>query len=73
MKHTISATVAQFPVSVDITANVDRLLSILYAVEEQTLVVTPEGAVSGYSQDSTSLEQIDTVLLEHAIEKLRDQ
>ncbi|MBD2514752.1 carbon-nitrogen hydrolase family protein [Nostoc sp. FACHB-973] len=73
MNPTVSATVAQFPVSLDISANMDHLLSIIYAVEEQTLVVTPEGSVSGYSQDSIFLEQIDTILLEQAIEKLRDE
>lgn len=73
MNHTVSATVAQFPVSLDISANLDHLLSIIYAVEEQTLVVTPEGSVSGYSQNSTFLEQVNTVLLEQAIEKLRDE
>ncbi|MBN4003693.1 hypothetical protein [Nostoc sp. LPT] len=36
----------------------NHLLSIIYGAEEQTLVVTPEGAISGYSQDSTFLEQV---------------
>jgi predicted amidohydrolase len=73
MNHTVSAAVAQFPVSLDISRNLDHLLSIIHTVEEQTIVVTPEGAISGYSQDSTFLEQVNTVLLEQAIGKLRDE
>ncbi len=35
MAHSVSATVAQFPVSLDISRNLNHLLSVIHAVDEE--------------------------------------
>lgn len=71
MNNSISALVAQFPVTLDIQHNLDMILSILSQAEPDTLVILPEGALSGYAEDTNFLTEIDQQLLAIALQKLQ--
>lgn len=73
MTKTIPAAVIQFPVSLDISTNLNYLLSLIAAVEEETLVVTPEGAISGYSQNPNFVQQINTQVLDQALKIVQEE
>jgi predicted amidohydrolase len=73
MTNTISVAVIQFPVLLDISSNLDHLLSFITSVDEETLVITPEGAISGYSQDPNFVKGINTQMLEQALKKVREE
>jgi predicted amidohydrolase len=68
----ISVAVGQFPISFAITENVQNILSMLEQVEPDDLLVLPEGAISGYNEDSRFLELIDRRLLADAIERIAE-
>src|SRR5437879_6794018 len=68
----ISVAVGQFPISFAITENVQYILSMLEQVEPNDLLVLPEGAISGYNEDSRFLELIDRRLLADAIERIAE-
>jgi predicted amidohydrolase len=70
MSH-FSALVAQFPITLDIQHNLDVMLSILAQVEPDTLVILPEGALSGYAEDPEFLSEINPQLLAIALRKLQ--
>ncbi|MFD3156762.1 hypothetical protein ACFIJ5_07880 [Haloimpatiens sp. FM7330] len=65
----LSVLVGQFPIKCDINENLKNILSILEQSEEDDLVVLPEGALSGYSEDISFLENIDLHKLECAMEQ----
>lgn len=69
----VSVVIGQFPIELNIEKNLKTILSILEQAEEEDLVVLPEGALSGYSDDISFLEVIDWGLLEHSLELLRDK
>lgn len=69
----VSLVVGQFPIELNIEKNLKTILNIVEQTEEEDLVVLPEGALSGYSDDISFLEVIDRGLLEHALELLRDK
>src|SRR5512136_676123 len=54
----INAIVAQFPVTLSIQHNLEIIDSILAQTDVGDLVIFPEGAVSGYSTDTSFLKQI---------------
>ncbi len=68
---TLSALVAQFPISLDIGQNLTTMLNMLKQARPGDLVLFPEGALSGYSQDSSFLEAIDLALLADSLDHLR--
>jgi predicted amidohydrolase len=68
----ISTVVAQFPVTLDIQHNLDVILSIVSQTAPDTLIVLPEGALSGYAEDSGFLGEIDPQYLTIALQKLRE-
>jgi predicted amidohydrolase len=49
----IAVAVGQFPVGFDVQRILDAIASFIDAVHEDELLVLPEGAVSGYSDDAT--------------------
>lgn len=55
----ISTLVAQFPVTLNIQHNLEIILLIVSQAEPGTLVILPEGAVSGYAEDPGVLAEID--------------
>lgn len=68
----ISTLVAQFPVTLDVQQNLDTILSIVSRVEPDTLVILPEGALSGYAEDPRFLDEINERHLAIALQKLRE-
>jgi predicted amidohydrolase len=72
MDYFISTLVAQFPVTLDIQHNLDVILSILAQAEPDTLVILPEGALSGYAEDTGFLGEINQQLLAIALRKLQE-
>jgi predicted amidohydrolase len=59
----ISVRVKQFPVDLDIRANLHTILTTLERAQSGELTVFPEGALSGYAEDPDFLSDVDTVLL----------
>jgi predicted amidohydrolase len=72
MSNFIPVLVAQFPVTLDIQYNLDVILSILSQAEPNTLVILPEGALSGYAEDTEFLSKIDRQLLALSLQKLQE-
>lgn len=70
-KPVIAALVAQFPITLDIRHNQDAILSIIARAQPDTLIVLPEGALSGYAEDPAFLQTIDTQMLTTALHDLR--
>ncbi len=66
----ISALVAQFPVSQSIQDNLAAIQEIISQARPGDLVLTPEGSVSGYSNDLSFLEHLDPVELRLALDQL---
>ncbi|MGL5076546.1 MAG: carbon-nitrogen hydrolase family protein, partial [Waterburya sp.] len=71
MNQIVSTLVAQFPVTLDIQHNLDVILSIISQAEPDTLVILPEGALSGYADDTKFLGKINQQLLAIALQKLQ--
>jgi predicted amidohydrolase len=67
----LNAVVAQFPVSLSIPSNLEMIDSVLEQTDVGNLVVFPEGAVSGYSTDTTFLQQINGSELNDGLEHIR--
>lgn len=70
-KRLIHAIVAQFPVTLDIKHNLNVILSIVEQAKESSLILLPEGALSGYDEDARFLESIDLSLLTDSLQTLR--
>ena len=71
-KTTIAALVAQFAIALDIRQNLDAILSIVSDAAPDTLVILPEGSLSGYAEDAAFLNEIDRQLLANALHNLRE-
>jgi predicted amidohydrolase len=67
----ISCVIAQFPVSLSILRNLDRIDSLLAQTRAGDLVLFPEGAISGYSPETSFLQRIQPAELNAAIEHLQ--
>lgn len=67
----ISAVAAQFPVSLTIAENVRHICAILEQIQPDELLVLPEGAISGYSDDPRFLEAIDHDELDSALRDIQ--
>lgn len=72
MNNLIPTLVGQFPVTLNIQHNLDIILSILSQAEPSTLVILPEGALSGYAEDLEFLGEINQQLLKVALRKLQE-
>jgi predicted amidohydrolase len=72
MKNIVSTLVAQFPVTLNIQHNLDVILSILSQTQPHTLVILPEGALSGYAEDPEFLGEINQQFLAIALRKLQE-
>jgi predicted amidohydrolase len=69
----LSVLVGQFPITSDININLKNIISILEESETDDLVILPEGALSGYSDDISFLEGIDVYKLRCAMEELKQE
>ena len=67
----ISVLVAQFPITLDIRQNLESILSIISRAEAGDLIVLPEGALSGYAEDSSFVYDINTALLAESLRSLQ--
>jgi len=67
----IFITIAQFPISSNITSNLQIMLNTVSQVEENEVVLFPEGALSGYDSDPSFLEQVDLEVLKWAMGELQ--
>jgi len=56
----ISCTVAQFPISLSVSVNLNYIQRVLEHASPGTMVVFPEGSVSGYETDINFLQKVDT-------------
>lgn len=55
----VPVLVGQFPISGDISRNLKVIFDVIDEAEPDSLVVLPEGSLSGYSDDVTFLDNID--------------
>lgn len=69
----ISVLVAQFPVSLDIQQNLETILSLVSCAQPDDLVVLPEGALSGYAEDASFLQKINTTILAESLRRLQQE
>jgi predicted amidohydrolase len=69
----ISIFGAQFPITFDIRNNLDQILEILKNSKKYDLVVFPEGCISGYDLNLSFLENVDSNLVNYALETLREE
>ena len=69
----LTAIVAQFPVTLSIQSNLKIIDSVLEQTNAGDLVIFPEGSVSGYSTDTTFLKQINHSELIEGLEHVRKE
>jgi predicted amidohydrolase len=67
----IHILVGQFAVSLDIQHNLEAIEGIVARAKPDSLVVLPEGALSGYQDDLSFLPRIDLGELRRALEQVR--
>lgn len=72
MPKCLRTCVVQFPVSLDPAANAHVILKHLDRADRGTLLVFPEGAVSGYSDNLEFLNAINRARLEEALAALKE-
>ncbi len=66
----ISVLVAQFPIRHSVAANLREIEGVLNQVHPGDLVVLPEGALSGYSDDLSFLDSLDPSEVSAALDTL---
>ena len=71
-KHTFISIVAQFQIVADIDANLQKMLGVMADAPVDSVVVFPEGVLSGYEPTREFLEQIDLAALAAAMQVLQD-
>jgi predicted amidohydrolase len=67
----LTAIVAQFPVTLSIQSNLEIIDSVIEQTNIGDWVIFPEGSVSGYSTDTTFLKQINHNELVASLEHIR--
>jgi predicted amidohydrolase len=67
----LSVLIGQFPIKHDINENLRNIYFILEKSEKDDLIVLPEGALSGYSDDISFLQDIDVNQLNCSMEELK--
>lgn len=69
----ISVLVGQFPITFNIFENFNQIKSILEKSKKDDLVILPEGALSGYSDDIAFLKDINIEELNNAMSLLKEE
>ena len=69
----LNVVIGQFPITLNIEENLDQILQFVSQSYEDDMVVLPEGALSGYEEDPSFLDQIDIDYLANAITKIREE
>jgi len=67
----LKSFVIQFPISSDVLENECQMLALLAGIPKFSLVVFPEGALSGYSEDISFVDDIDLQALSSAIVRFK--
>lgn len=67
----ISAVVAQFPITFSVQTNLEAIQSVLAQTQAGDLVIFPEGCVSGYSDDTRFLQQLDPAEVADGLRQLQ--
>jgi predicted amidohydrolase len=67
----IQAMIAQFPVSWNIAANMASIQALLEQAAEDSLVLFPEGGLSGYSDETAFYAGLDDTALSSALDQLK--
>jgi predicted amidohydrolase len=70
MSRVITAVAMQFAVQMDVASNLDRVASLLSDCPDEALIVTPEGAISGYDPGPDFLSRLNPKAIEAAIEDI---
>lgn len=69
----VSVLVGQFPITFNIYENLEEIKLILEKSQKDDLVVLPEGALSGYSDDITFLKDVKVEELKNAMKLLKEE
>ncbi len=69
----VNLLIAQFRVLLNIAENLNQILEIISNSEEEDLIILPEGALSGYADDMTFLNYIDSKDLHSALKLIKDK
>jgi predicted amidohydrolase len=69
----ISVLVGQFPITFNIYENLKEIKLILKKSQKYDLVVLPEGALSGYSDDSSFLKNVNVEDIKNAMKLLKEE
>jgi predicted amidohydrolase len=69
----LTAIIAQFPVTLSIQHNLEFIDAVLEQTKIGDLVIFPEGAVSGYSTDTTFLQQINHDELTAGLDHIQEE
>jgi len=67
----ISVLVAQFPITMDIRQNLDVIITLIPYAESGDLIILPEGALSGYSEDPAFLKKLSSSVLTKSLKYLQ--
>jgi predicted amidohydrolase len=69
----LSVIIGQFPITLNICENLKEIKLILEKSQKDDLVVLPEGALSGYSDDIDFLKDINVEELENSMKVLKEE
>ncbi len=69
----ISVLIGQFPITFNIYENLKEIKLILEKSQKDDLVVLPEGALSGYSDDIAFLKDVNVEELKNAMKLLKEE
>jgi len=69
----IHGAIWQFPVSLDIAANLKAIVRGLQTAQPESLLVMPEGAISGYAAERNLVSMFDPAAINRAIETVRNE
>jgi predicted amidohydrolase len=69
----VSVLVGQYPITFNVFENLEKIKVILEKSQKDDLVVLPEGALSGYSDDITFLKDINVKKLKNAMKLLKEE
>ncbi len=71
MANSLRAAVPQFPASMDVASNLERLTAVIDRLEAGTLAVAPGGALSGYLPERGFVTALDQETIARAINSTR--
>ncbi|PWQ92995.1 carbon-nitrogen hydrolase family protein [Leucothrix arctica] len=71
-KPQLKSFVIQFPITPDVLENEHRMLLLLNDIPKFSLVVFPEGALSGYLEEVSFVDDIDKEILVSALGRLKE-